>query len=49
MIVHGYFQMIAGKPSIVGVPENWKPPTFDDWEIPEGAKITVDLPDALGG
>lgn len=39
----GTFQIIGGKPHIVGSPELWKGSytTFDDWEIPERSLVTV--------
>jgi len=43
MRVVGRFQMIAGKPSVIGVPDSW-PHGFDDWEIPDGAEIVVTFP-----
>ena len=45
MKITGTFQMIAGKPHVVGSPEVWVPRFDDDWVIPEGAQIVVTMPD----
>jgi hypothetical protein len=39
--VQGIYQVIAGKPSVVGKPESWKE-GFDDWELKAGDRITVE-------